>query len=1130
MNSNEEQAQIRWYDHKFYTNQPMPPMPEELTIEAYPEELQGYYFVQFEGPVSRDMKEGVVEAGGELLEYVPRNTYIVRMDEAARTRIQTLPFVQWVGIYQPAMRLSGRLLSRLSGEELEVPKPPARLVLKKSEQVTEEPSPPVWTVQVFRGEDLQAIQQTIVGAGGEILATEEGRRRHLLRVRIAVEGVYELARINGVMRITEYIPPELCNDAARGVMSVAPVWETHGLRGSNQIVGIADTGLDTGFDDYSMHADLRGRIVDIVPWASTVADEHGHGTHVAGSAVGDGTASGGKYSGAAPGASLVFQAVGSALEGLPLNLYDLFEQAYNAGARIHSNSWGIPFPGGNYEVDAYAVDEFVWDYPDMLILFAAGNSGEDSDQDNTINLGSTWEPSTAKSALAVGASENNHPEIMHNYKGLFCSPWGDCPLGPEIAQDLTADNPSGMAAFSSRGPTNDRRIKPDVVAPGTMVASLRSQVLPPYFTHIKDEDLKDWTADAPWERVPGSAHCGDLYWHYNSDGNNNTEEGKGLTSPELDLSLGGLKTLKFWCSYDLPADGDLCFVEFSVDGENFTPHASFSGVQCGWEMWRVHLWDFSNSRTLRVRFRVIEDENNKTKRSVSVDDVRILEGDRGHGQPSDDGLEQLNSKEDRYYFFWSGTSMATPLTAGAAALVREYYANKGIQPSAALLRATLINGAREMYPGQYGPDVEMSEKPNNHEGWGRVDVQNSLFPPEPARLDWVDDPHGLDHGESREFYISVADDSVPVIVTMVYHDYPGFGLWNQLHLTVTPRRGGGDPIHPNGMDGPDVDNNVQQVVIQEPEVGYYLIRVEGASVQEGPQPFALVTSAGGKIEPLPPPNLSIRPRELLDFGDVAVNYLSREEIRVYNAGGQALDVKLVDVETDEEFFIRMPGGETDMTLAPKEKKRIHVRFLPSEVGLYRGELTFESNDLEKPQVEIDLQGRGMPWLWAQQTGEPWGWPRPQELTGYINLNEWGTLTADIWNIANVPLPPSDWGESAPPLLREKPRIWGDLFPSEPERTFAFLIDQVSVDVQEAQAEFKAVTTPEVPFLLKPRERFGLKVDARPTELGWQNASVEILCVWKPEGYTPWPWLPDLRPWEDEEVTWLFKLPVKVKGE
>ena len=38
-----------------------------------------------------------------------------------------------------------------------------------------------------------------------------------------------------------------------------------------------------------------------------------------------------------------------------------------------------------------------------------------------------------------------------------------------------ANNPDGMAAFSSRGPTQERRVKPDIVAPGTGILSALSR-------------------------------------------------------------------------------------------------------------------------------------------------------------------------------------------------------------------------------------------------------------------------------------------------------------------------------------------------------------------------------------------------------------------------------------------------------------------------------------------------------------------------------------------------------------------------------------------------------------------------------------------------------------------------------
>ena len=84
----------------------------------------------------------------------------------------------------------------------------------------------------------------------------------------------------------------------------------------------------------------------------------------------------------------------------------LFQQAYTAGARVHSNSWGGA-AAGDYTVDSVNTDTFVWSHRDMLISFSAGNEGVDANSDGVIDNDSTGSPATAKNVLTVGASEND---------------------------------------------------------------------------------------------------------------------------------------------------------------------------------------------------------------------------------------------------------------------------------------------------------------------------------------------------------------------------------------------------------------------------------------------------------------------------------------------------------------------------------------------------------------------------------------------------------------------------------------------------------------------------------------------------------------------------------------------------
>lgn len=126
----------------------------------------------------------------------------------------------------------------------------------------------------------------------------------------------------------------LHNDVADTVMNTDQVWDPtvmssidaswSGLDGSGIIVTVSDTGLDNGVNNSNMHPDLRDHIVDIVSfpmssgWTSSCGAssnddgaedlDSGHGTHVAGSVLGDGTNTGGAIRGAAPEARLYMQA------------------------------------------------------------------------------------------------------------------------------------------------------------------------------------------------------------------------------------------------------------------------------------------------------------------------------------------------------------------------------------------------------------------------------------------------------------------------------------------------------------------------------------------------------------------------------------------------------------------------------------------------------------------------------------------------------------------------------------------------------------------------------------------------------------------------------------------------------
>lgn len=239
-----------------------------------------------------------------------------------------------------------------------------------------------------------------------------------------------------------------------------------GLHGEGQIIAFADTGVDY---DNCFFAEPDGRrppinTVDLTrrkivaydflyagddPNDPFAYDNTLHGTITAGAAVGDrGTPIVHDLDDAiAPGAKAIVQDGGYIGGdncsqrpgfGCPVNFTPILTQAYQQGARIHSNSWGDlqnaapgEKPTANYSQSARDIDAFVYAHPDFLVVFNTGNS-DNGDYPPPYSLSA---PGDAKNTLQVGGTRGYHLD----------------------------DNV--LSWFSRIGPTRDGRIKPDVVAP-----------------------------------------------------------------------------------------------------------------------------------------------------------------------------------------------------------------------------------------------------------------------------------------------------------------------------------------------------------------------------------------------------------------------------------------------------------------------------------------------------------------------------------------------------------------------------------------------------------------------------------------------------------------------------------------
>src|SRR5262249_8377363 len=133
----------------------------------------------------------------------------------------------------------------------------------------------------------------------------------------------------------------------------------------------------------------------------------------------------------------------------PPSYETLTRDAVRSGAEIGSNSWGDDTQG-RHDISAIEFGGLVRGggqlsagHQQDILEFSAGQGGAGAQ--------TAGSPAVGKNVIATGASQNDRIDFF-----------------------LYADGPDAMADFSSRGPCEDGRIKPDVVAPGTWISSLRS--------------------------------------------------------------------------------------------------------------------------------------------------------------------------------------------------------------------------------------------------------------------------------------------------------------------------------------------------------------------------------------------------------------------------------------------------------------------------------------------------------------------------------------------------------------------------------------------------------------------------------------------------------------------------------
>lgn len=421
---------------KSRTFTPVPGIERSLSEESRVGGRTTVGLIQLEEAPDDLLRAQLERAGVELLEYVPNNTWMARLP-ADLNRASAVAGVRWIGRLLPEDKMAAELAGKAEGEAGK-----RKLTLD---------------VEAFEGSLKEAVAR-VEALGGTVLAQDD--TASTLRVELPREAARRLAASDAVQWVAPEPPRTLFNNRSRINSRANQVQAVpYGLNGSGVELGIWDGGT------IHTHLDFASRLTMV----DTGMALSGHATHVTGTMAGDGTNSAtfGFPALHFRGYSIAADIIGYDFNGTPPSEHNPAINTY--GIDNSQNSWGFAIDQALYNNCALVGDYVAYsrEYDRIItglytrripVVFAAGNDRNDGDCGMTtvppsINYSIIAPPSTAKNVITVGA--------------------------------INGDD-STMTVFSNWGPTDDGRIKPDLVAagdntlanPAASIASTYTDIVP----------------------------------------------------------------------------------------------------------------------------------------------------------------------------------------------------------------------------------------------------------------------------------------------------------------------------------------------------------------------------------------------------------------------------------------------------------------------------------------------------------------------------------------------------------------------------------------------------------------------------------------------------------------------------
>ncbi|MBX3299286.1 MAG: S8 family serine peptidase, partial [Acidobacteria bacterium] len=427
-----------------------------------------YYVVQFGGLVKGDWIDDLESFGVRVLQYVPHQAYLVYADGEAIRKAADHYRVRWVGRYLEESRLPEILRSQVSAA-----RGLSGLAPTISPLSIDDNGMALIDMAIFARADARRIAADLPASlDAKVLNVIELPNNYfnVIRCEVPLSRIEEIANIRDVVRVDFYSRPEPEDERAAQIVAgnysntttlngpgYNPLTQ-FGVDGTNVTISMVDDGVSIpgvgGFyisASNTVNGPLRGA-------AAGATGGHGHlNASIISGAAPFGSLDALNYNyglGVAPKSNIInIPLLVSGYSGSEANSYDdtvTTSGVNGAKGYISNNSWGNGTNSNVYDSYTAQFDGFVRDASSaatidpISLVFSAGNSGPAA-----LSL---TRPKAAKNLIAVANSENIRTELG----------------------STNADNMDDLRSSSSRGPTGDNRIKPDITAPGSYVTGGRA--------------------------------------------------------------------------------------------------------------------------------------------------------------------------------------------------------------------------------------------------------------------------------------------------------------------------------------------------------------------------------------------------------------------------------------------------------------------------------------------------------------------------------------------------------------------------------------------------------------------------------------------------------------------------------